>query len=263
MNIGKMGFGVYKITDEEKMYKALDTALNVGYKLIDTATYYKNEEFIGKFLRNYRNKDEIVVTTKVWPSDMSYDDTLISFENSYKLLDGKLDILLLHWPHPDKFIDGYRALERLKNEKVVKEIGVSNFKIHHLERLLSECSIAPYLNQIELHPKFSQPELRDYNKSKGILTEAWMPIAKAQYLDDPVLLDIAKRYNKSSSQIILNWHIQKGIYPIPKSETPSRIIENFESQNFKLSSADILKIDLLNTNIRFSADPDNFPYDKK
>lgn len=263
MNIGKLGFGVYKITEEEKMYKSLETALGVGYTLIDTATYYKNEEFIGKFLKNYSKRDEILVTTKVWPSDMSYDDTLRSFEKSYIALNGKLDILLLHWPHPDKFIDGYKALERLKNEKAVKEIGVCNFKIHHLEKLLKECSIVPYLNQVELHPKFSQPELKEFNSINGIMTEAWMPIAKAKYLDDELLLELSKKYNKTSSQIILNWHIQKGIYAIPKSETPSRIIENFNSQNFELSCEDIIKIDNMNKGIRFSVDPDEFPYDKK
>ncbi|CAM3070742.1 aldo/keto reductase [Streptobacillus felis] len=263
MNIGKLGFGVYKLTDEEKMKVALQTAVDSGYRLIDTATFYKNEEFIGNFLKTCKIKDELVITTKVWPSDMSYDDTLRSFERSHKLLDGKVDILLTHWPNPEKFIESYRAMERLKNEGAVKEIGVCNFKIHHLEKLKQNCSVKPFFNQVELHPKFSQPELREYLKKEGIQVEAWMPIAKAKYLDDVTLVALAQKYNVTSSQVILNWHIQRGIYAIPKSETPSRIIENFKSQNFVLSEEDLIKIDLMDEGKRFSADPDEFPYDRK
>lgn len=261
MDIGKLGFGVYKITEEEKMLKVLEKAVNVGYKLIDTATYYKNEEFIGNFLKNNPKRNELVITTKVWPSDMSYDDTLRSFEKSYKLLDNKIDILLLHWPHPDKFLDGYKALERLKNEKLVKEIGVCNFKIHHLEKLKLHSNIKPFLNQIELHPKFSQKEMREYLKKENIITQAWMPIAKAKYLDEPILVDIANKYNVTTSQVILNWHIQNGIHAIPKSENLFRIEENFNSQNFKLEKEDLEKIDELDTNKRFSYDPDEFNYE--
>ncbi|WP_156299591.1 aldo/keto reductase [Streptobacillus canis] len=263
MNIGKLGFGVYKLTDEEKMRVALQTAVEAGYRLIDTATFYKNEKFIGDFLKTCKLKDELIITTKVWPSDMSYDDTLRSFEKSHKLLDGKVDILLTHWPHPEKFIESYKAMERLKNEGAVKEIGVCNFKIHHLEKLKANCSIKPFFNQVELHPKFSQPELREYLKKEGIQVEAWMPIAKAKYLDDEVLVEIAKKHDVTSSQVILNWHIQRGIYAIPKSETPSRIIENFNSQNFTLDEEDLRKIDLMDGGVRFSADPDEFPYDRK
>ncbi|ACZ01741.1 aldo/keto reductase [Streptobacillus moniliformis] len=263
MNIGKLGFGVYKITDEEKMKTALQTAIDAGYRLIDTATYYKNEAFIGDFLKTCKLKNELVITTKIWPSDMSYDDTLRSFEESHKLLDGKIDILLSHWPHPEKFIESYKAMERLKNEGAVKEIGVCNFKIHHLEKLKQHCSIKPFFNQVELHPKFSQPELRSYLKKEGIQVEAWMPIAKAKYLDDEILLNIARKYNMTSSQVILNWHIQRGIYAIPKSETPSRIIENFNSQSFILNEEDLKAIDMMDEGVRFSLDPDDFPYDKK
>lgn len=261
MNLGNIGFGVYKITDENKMYIALKTALDTGYNLIDTATYYNNEKFIGNFLKEYKYNSNLIITSKIWPTEMSYDDTLRSFERSYKLLNGKLDILLLHWPHPEKFLDAYRALERLYNEKVIKKIGVSNFKIHHLEKLKNNSNIKPFINQIELHPKFFDEELLEYNKKEGIITQSWSPIAKARYLDEPLLVELSKKYNVSSSNIILNWHIQKGIHPIPKSENPKRIIENFNSQNFVLSKEDIKKIDSLNVGLRIGMDSDEFPYE--
>lgn len=260
MNIGKMGFGVYKLTDEEKMQKALETAVDIGYRLIDTATFYKNEEFIGNFLKTCKKRDELVITTKIWNDDMSYDDTLRSFEKSYKLLDGKVDILLLHWPHPEKFLDGYKALERLYNERVVKKIGVSNFLIHHLEKLKKNSNIKPFLNQIELHPKMAQIELRNYLKKEDILVQAWSPIAKARYFDDEILIKIANKYNVSVSQVILSWHIYNGIHPIPKSETPSRIIENFKSQDLKLDIKDIEEINKIHREERISYHPDLFPY---
>lgn len=255
-----MGFGVYKLTDERKMYEALTTAIDTGYKLIDTATFYKNEQFIGDFLRYHPKKDDVVVTTKVWTDDMSYDKTLESFEKSYNKLKGKIDIILLHWPHPDKFLDGYRALERLYNEKAVKQIGVSNFMIHHLEKLKNNSNIKPFLNQIELHPKFSQIELRDYHKKEEIITQSWAPIAKARYLDNETLVKIAEKYGVSTSNVILKWHIENGIHPIPKSETPSRIIDNFNSQKLLLSEEDIKLIDKLNENMRMGKHPDEFPY---
>lgn len=259
MELSKIGYGVYKITDKKIMEEALNCAINTGYRLIDTASYYKNEEAIGNVIKYHKLKDEINIITKIWLDDMGFDNTLRAFEKSYEKL-GKIDILLVHWPHPDKFIQTYKALEKLYNEKAVKKIGVSNFTIDNLEKLKAECSIKPFLNEIELHPKLSQKELREYLNKEGIKTLAWSPIARARYADDKILVEIAKKHNVTTTQVILAWHVQNNVIPLPKSEKDYRIRENFEAQFIKLSKEDMERIDNMDENLRYGMHPDEFPY---
>lgn len=259
---GDLGFGVYKITDESILVNALETALKTGYTHIDTAAFYQNEKYIGDYLKTYPKKEDITVTTKIWVSDLSADKIEKAFERSYKFLDGKIDILLIHWPHPEKYLEAYEYLQSILEKKLVKKIGVSNFEIEHLENLKKHGLITPYLNQIELHPKLAQKDLRAYHKENGILTQAWSPIGKARYFDDEILIEIAKRNNMTVSQVILCWHIQNDIYAIPKSQTPSRIIENYNSKKFTLSKEDIEKINSLDCNLRLGKHPNKFPYEE-
>lgn len=257
MNRGKLGFGMYKITDEQKLDTALRTALDVGYTHIDTASFYNNEELIGRVIKDYKN---ITVTTKIWLSDMAEGKIEKAVEDSFRKL-GKIDILFIHWPHPDYYINSYKYIANLYKQGMVKKIGVSNFEICHLEELAKHSDVVPYINQIELHPKLSQKRLREYNESKGIITEAWSPIAKAKYIDDALLQTLAEKYNSSPAQIMLAWEIQNNIYPIPKSETPKRIIENYNSQFINISKEDMEKLDAMNSGRRISIHPLDFPYE--
>ncbi len=261
MDLGKIGFGTYTLTDINAAELAINTALLNGYKLIDTASYYNNEDIIGKITKNI-NKENFLITTKIWPSDLAYDDALRSFENSYKKLNEKIDILLIHWPHPEKFLEGYKALERIKEQGLVKEIGVANFEIRHLEKIKNKCNIKPFLNQIEAHPKFAQNELNNYLKKEEILFQSWSPIARNIYSDNKIISDIAKSHNVSSSQIILAWHIARGYHPIPKSATPKHIIENIMSEKIILSSEELLRLNSLDNGDRTGMHPELFPYDK-
>ncbi|MDO4813460.1 MAG: aldo/keto reductase [Gemella sp.] len=260
MNIGKMGFGTYKITDEKQGIENIRFALNNGYNLIDTAAYYNNEEVIGKAIDGL-DKSKFSITTKVWPSNLAYDDALRSFEESHKKLNEKIDILLIHWPHPDKFLDGYRALEKIKEDGLVKEIGVANFEIRHLEALKNKANIKPFLNQIEAHPKLAQNELKAYLDKEGIILQTWSPIARGLYTDHPLIIELAKKYQVTPNQIVLNWHVKKGYHPIPKSSNNDRILENIKSLDFELSLEDFRKINSLDEGHRTGMHPDLFPYE--
>lgn len=261
MNLGKIGFGTYKLVDEEQTVKAIHFALENGYKLIDTASYYNNEHIIGKAIKDL-NRDDFLVTTKIWPTDLSYDDAMHSFEASYEKLNGKIDILLVHWPHPDKYLDGYKALEELKEEKVVKEIGVANFEIRHLEQLKNKANIKPFLNQIEAHPKFAQNELHRYLEKENILLQSWSPTARGKYNDNEIITEIAKKHNATTTQILLSWHVTRGYHPIPKSSTPKHILENIQSSKIKLESDDMIKLNSLDSGLRLGHNPELFPYEK-
>ncbi|MBU0278087.1 MULTISPECIES: aldo/keto reductase [unclassified Gemella] len=260
MNLGQIGFGTYKITDEEKGIEVIQFALKNGYKIIDTASFYGNEEIIGKATENF-NKNDFFITTKVWPSDLTYDGVMRSFEKSYNNLREKIDLLLIHWPHPDNFITGYKALEKLKEDRLVKEIGVANFEIRHLEALKNHCNIKPYLNQVEAHPMLAQNELARYLKNENIKLQAWSPTARGQYYDNKIILDIAKKHNVTPTQVILNWHLDRGYHPIPKSSNPKHIIENIESTNFKIGEDDLMKLNSLDAGLRVGPHPELFPYE--
>lgn len=260
--IPQVGLGVYKMTDEIEASFAIQSALRIGYRLIDTAAIYENEQIVGDAVRESGiSRDEVFLTTKVWNSDQGYDETLKAFESSLnKLQTSYVDLYLVHWPgrDKDKYSETWRALERLSSEGAAKAIGVCNFQIHHLEELLAVCNEKPAINQIENHPYLTQERLRKYCQEKDILIEAWSPIARNKLASEPTLNHLAKKYNKTVSQVILRWHLQNGTIVIPKSVHLERIKENADLFDFKLSLKDMDNISALNKEERFGPHPDQF-----
>lgn len=256
------GLGVYKVEEGIQIEETIKTGLEIGYRLIDTASFYKNEEGVGRAIRNSGiSREELFITTKVWNTDQGYESTLMAFETSMEKLGlDYLDLYLVHWPVKGKYIETWRALEKLYREGRVKAIGVSNFKIHHLEDLLKNSEEKPVVNQVELHPLLSQEDLREFCQRHNIKVEAWSPLARGRFLDEPVLKNIADNHNKSSAQVILRWHLQNQIIAIPKSITASRLKENADILNFELTPEEMKVINGLNQNQRFGADPDNIDF---
>lgn len=258
-------FGTWKITDPEVCRKSVKFALETGYRHIDTAMIYKNEEFVGKgikeFLAENKNikREDFFITTKVWNSDQGYDSTLAAFELSLKKLAlDYVDLYLIHWPNTPNMkttIDTWKALEKLYKDKKVRAIGVCNFEIHHFEELLPEAEIIPMIDQIELHPLNQQLKSRAYCKDKGIIVESWSPLMQGN-LENDVIEKIGKVHGKTVAQVILKWHLQSGLLPLPKSVTPSRIKEN-KDLNFVLSNEEMDTINALNKEERFATHPDN------
>ena len=256
------GLGVYKVEEGEQLEKTIHTALDLGYRLIDTASFYKNEEGVGQGIRNSGiPREELFITTKVWNSEQGYENTLKAFDDSMERLGlDYLDLYLVHWPVKGKYLDTWRALEELYRKGRVKAIGVSNFKIHHLKDLLSHAAEKPVINQVELHPLLSQVELRDFCQQNDIKVEAWSPLSRGRFLDEPILGKIAAQHGKTPAQVILRWHLQNQIIPIPKSVTPTRLKENADIFDFQLSQKDMDEINELNKDQRFGADPDHFDF---
>lgn len=259
VEIPSLGFGVFKVQEGDEVFKAVLEALEAGYRLIDTAAVYGNEEGVGRAIKaSGLKREEIFLTTKLWNTEQGYDKAFEAFETSLRKLDTDyVDLYLIHWPGKDKYVESYKALEKLYADKRVRAIGVCNFHVHHLEKLLAETSIVPAMNQIELHPLMNQKEIRDYCREKGIQVEAWGPLMQGKGdLSDPLFVELGKKYKKSPAQIILRWHHQNGVLAIPKSITSSRIRENLDIFDFELTGEDMEKIDGLNRNKRLSADPD-------
>lgn len=257
------GLGVYKMTDPKETVEAITKALQVGYRAIDTASLYYNEEQVGEAIRHSGvAREEIFVTTKVWNTDQGYDNTLKAFEVSLKKLNmDYVDLYLTHWPVEGKYPDTYRAIERLYEEKLIRVPGVSNHHAHHLEQLLRSANVPPMVNQVEVHPYLSQEPLRAFCREHQIAVTAWSPLGRGGVLQDETIVKIAEKYGKSAAQVVLRWHLQHDILVIPKSVTPSRIEENANIFDFVLSSEDMKVIDGLNRNQRFGKDPDNFHFD--
>ena len=257
------GLGVYKMTDPKETVEAITKALQVGYRAIDTASLYYNEEQVGEAIRHSGvAREEIFVTTKVWNTDQGYDNTLKAFEVSLKKLNmDYVDLYLTHWPVEGKYPDTYRAIERLYEEKLIRVPGVSNHHAHHLEQLLRSANVPPMVNQVEVHPYLSQEPLRAFCQEHQIAVTAWSPLGRGGVLQDETIVKIAEKYGKSAAQVVLRWHLQHDILVIPKSVTPSRIEENANIFDFVLSSEDMKVIDGLNRNQRFGKDPDNFHFD--
>lgn len=256
------GLGVYKVEEGAEVESTVAEALKLGYRLIDTAALYQNEEGVGQAVRESGlPREEIFVTTKVWNTDQGYDSALKAFETSLgKLGLDYIDLYLIHWPVKGKYLETWRALERIYEEGRVKAIGVSNFNIHHLEDVLGQSKLKPAVNQVELHPALAQKELREFCEKNEILVQAWSPLARGRILADPVLTAIAEKNGKSPAQVILRWHLQNGVAVIPKSVTPSRLKENADIFDFELSPDDIGLINRLDAGTRFGADPDNFDF---
>jgi diketogulonate reductase-like aldo/keto reductase len=266
-----LGFGVFQSSPEDTA-TAVETALRTGYRHIDTAAAYGNEREVGEGLRRSGvDRSEVFLETKVWVSDFGYDQTLHAYEKaSRKLGVEQLDLLILHQPAPDRFdktIAAYQALERLLAEGNVRAIGVSNFMPHHLADLLARVEVVPAVNQIELHPYFTQPQVRRADAEHGILDQAWSPIGgitfypgwgedRRSVMADPTIQAIAREHGKSAAQVMLRWHLQRGRSAIPKSTNAGRIAENFAIFDFALSDEELARIDALDTGVRSGPDPD-------
>ncbi|MDO8211367.1 aldo/keto reductase [Conexibacter sp. CPCC 206217] len=259
VEIPQLGFGVFQVPPAETA-EAVTRALGAGYRHIDTAAAYRNEEGVGKAIAAAGlPRDELFVTTKLWNSEQGYDTTLRAFEASAQKLGlDVVDLYLIHWPTPahDRYVPTWRAFERLLADGRVRSIGVSNFQTAHLRRLFDETDVVPSVNQIELHPHLQQVDLRAFHAEHGIATEAWSPLAQGAVLDAPVITAIAEAHGKTPAQVVLRWHLQLGNVVIPKSVTPARIAENFDVVGFELSDAELASIATLDRGERTGPDPD-------
>ncbi|GFE13075.1 oxidoreductase [Streptomyces glebosus] len=258
----QLGYGVWQVEDEQAA-TAVGQALDAGYRSIDTAMIYGNEEGTGRALAaSGIPRDELFVTTKLWNADQGHDATLRAFDTSLAKLGLEyVDLYLIHWPLParDTYIETYQALEEIYADGRAKAIGVSNFLPEHLERLMGETSIVPAVNQIELHPQFPQAASRAFHARHNIVTEAWSPIGQGRgLLEDPTLVELAAKHGKSPAQVVLRWHVQLGNVAIPKSVTPSRIAENIDIFDFELDDADLTALAGLDTGTRLGPDPAAF-----
>jgi methylglyoxal/glyoxal reductase len=253
-----VGLGVFKVTEGEEVVQSVTAAIKNGYISIDTAAIYKNEEGVGQAIKESGvAREELFITTKLWNADQGYESTLEAFETSMNKLGLEyLDLYLIHWPGKDKYKETWRAFEKLYKEGRVRAIGVSNFLVHHLEDLMSTAEIKPMVNQVEFHPHLTQKELLAFCEKEGIQLEAWSPLKQGQLLNEPVLEDIAHKYNKSVAQVILRWDLQHGVVTIPKSIKEHRIIENANIFDFELTIEDMGKIDELNQDSRAGSHPD-------
>ena len=256
-----LGLGVYQIPNGDPVAAAIRTAVQAGYRGIDTAGAYGNEEGVGQGVRECGlPRADLFVTTKVWNARQGYASTLIAFEQSRQRLGlDYVDLYLIHWPVKGKYKDTWRALEHLYERGLVRAIGVSNFHQHHLEDLMADCRVVPMVNQIECHPLLVQRDLRAFCAQRRIQVEAWSPLMLG-HLDLPVLQQIAARHGKTPAQVVLRWDLQHGIVTIPKSANPGRIRENAEIFDFALTAEEMAAIDGLDAGRRFGADPDNFNF---
>jgi len=271
LEIPAIGFGVFQSAPTDTV-DAVRTALETGYRHIDTAAAYGNEHEVGEGIRaSGVDRDEIVVETKVWVSDYGYDQTLHAFEKATgKLGFDTIDVLILHQPAPDRFeqtVAAYKALETLYADGRVRAIGVSNFMPHHLRSLLDQTDVIPALNQVELHPYFTQPDVQRADAEHGVLDQAWSPIGgitfypgwgdeRVSVMDDPTIRAIGEAHGKTPAQVMLRWHLQQGRNAIPKSTNPGRIAENFAVFDFALSDEELARLDALDTGRRGGPDPD-------
>jgi diketogulonate reductase-like aldo/keto reductase len=252
-----VGFGVHRAGAGEEVVNAMKCALQAGYRSIDTATYYQNEHRVGQVVAACGiPREEIFLTSKVWNTDQGYRSTIEAFESSLeKLQTNYLDLYLIHWPQPGTTFETWRAMEELYEKGKIRAIGVSNFMIPHLERLMENSRIKPMVNQVEFHPELVQPELLQFCKENQIQMEAWRPIMKGKVNEIKLLQELSEKYQKSPVQIVLRWDIQKGVVTIPKSVTPERIRHNADIFDFELTTEDILRIDQLNRFSRMGEDP--------
>ncbi|USB31935.1 aldo/keto reductase [Paenibacillus sp. YPG26] len=260
------GLGVWQVKDGDEVVSSVKTAIRHGYRSIDTAAAYKNEEGVGQAIRealqeNGLKRDELFITTKVWNADQGYESTLAAIDDSLgKLGLDYVDLYLIHWPVKGKYKETWKALEKIYQDGKARAIGVCNFQVHHLEDLMADAKIIPALNQIELHPYLSQKEIRDFCAGKGIAVEAWSPLAQGKVVKDETIQAIGDKYGKTAAQVVLRWDLQSSIITIPKSVHEERITGNADIFNFELSPEDMAAIDSLNLNERTGPDPDNFNF---
>jgi len=264
VEIPQLGFGVFQIPPDETA-EATRTALEIGYRHIDTAEMYGNEAGVGEAVRQSGiPREEVFVTSKLNNGFHARDEALRAFDGTLEALGfDYVDLFLIHWPLPGidvDYIETWKAMEEIYRSGRAKSIGVSNFKEHHLRRLFSDTEITPAVNQIEIHPYLAQDALRAFDAEHEIATEAWSPIAQGKVLDDPTILRVAERHGKTASQVTLRWHVQRGDIVFPKSVTRSRVEENFAIFDFQLSEDDMREITALDRGERTGPDPDTFNY---
>lgn len=259
--IPQLGFGVFEVPPGDTVDTVLQ-ALKVGYRSIDTAAMYHNEGEVAEAIaRSGIPRDELFVTTKVWNGDHGREQTHRAFEQSLSRLGGDyVDLYLIHWPVPsqDRYVETWEAMVELRDEGRIRSIGVSNFQIDHLQRISEETGVVPALNQIELHPRLQQPELRSYHQQHQILTEAWSPLGRGAALEEQAIRDIASAHDRTPAQVILRWHIQLGNVVIPRSVNPARIEENFKLFDFELGDEQMEAIGELDEAERIGPDPRTF-----
>lgn len=267
VHMPKVGYGTFRVKDSEDLAEMVTLAIKEGYRHIDTAHIYGNEESVGRGIKKaigegIVTREELFVTSKVWNDGLSYEDTIAAYEESIRKLGLEyLDLYIIHWPGlDDNYIEVYKALEELYNSKRVKTIGVSNFHVQHLEKLLANTSVVPAVNQIEFQPRLTQLDVREYCKKHGIQVEAWSPLMNGEILNDPTLVEIAEKYQKSTAQVVLRWDLQNHVITIPKSMTPSRIRENIDIFDFNLSEDELGKISSLNEDFHYGPNPEVFNF---
>lgn len=263
----RLGLGVFRVEDSSELINAVKAAIKNGYRSIDGASIYGNEEVMGEGIREGIkeagiSREDLFITSKVWNADLGYESTIAAYEASLNRLGvDYLDLYLIHWPVEGKYKEAWKALEYLYKEGRVKAIGVSNFQVHHLQDLLGNAEIKPVINQVELHPYLSQKKVREFCKENDIQVEAWSPLMAGNgLLENEILKEIAKKYNKTVAQLVLRWDLQSQVVTIPKSTNERRLIENIDVFDFNLSKVDIDKIDSLNQDLRVGPDPDNFDF---
>lgn len=260
-SIPAIGFGVFQIPPEDTE-RAVITALRAGYRHIDTAAVYRNERETGRAIAESNvPRDQLYVVTKLWNDDQGYDSTLRAFDASMSRLGlDYLDLYLIHWPKPaqNTFVDTFKAFAHLRDQGRIRSIGVSNFEPEHLGVLIDATGIVPAVNQIELHPRFPQKELREVHAQHGIATEAWAPLGQGALLKEPLVTEVAETLGRTPAQVLLRWHLQLGNIVIPKSVTPSRIASNFDVFDFELSTAEMASISSLDDGTRLGPDPRTF-----
>ena len=254
-----VGLGVFKSPPGAETEQAVRWALEIGYRHIDTAAFYENEADVGRALKDSGvPREKVFITTKVWNTDQGYESTLKAFDRSRRLLDiDVVDLYLVHWPIKGKYKETWKALEKLLGEGKVRAIGVSNFLAHHLEDLMKNSTIAPTVNQVEFHPFLVQKDLLDFDSRSGIRHEAWSPLTRGRFLDNPVIAELSRKYGKTPAQIVLRWDIDLGVVTIPKSVHRERILENSLVFDFELAHEDIARISGLDTGTRIGPHPDN------
>ncbi|MFW0779133.1 aldo/keto reductase [Rossellomorea marisflavi] len=262
----EIGYGVFRVEEGKDLEKAVETAIRIGYRSIDTAAIYQNEKSVGKGVQNAIDagivtREELFITSKVWNDGLSYDETIQAYNDTLERLGLEyLDLYLIHWPGQNKYMEPWKALEALYKEGRIKSIGVSNFQVSHLEHLLETAEVKPVINQIEFHPKLVQEDVRAFCEKHDIQVEAWSPLMNAELLNHETVNEIAESLGKSAAQVILRWDLQHGVVTIPKSMTESRIKENIDIYDFELTEEQVKTLDALDEHKRIGPDPDQFDF---
>ncbi|KGR88654.1 MULTISPECIES: aldo/keto reductase [Lysinibacillus] len=262
-----VGYGVFRVPEGDDLAEAVKTAIAKGYRSIDTAQVYRNEESVGRGIRaaieeGIVTREELFITSKVWNDGLSYEETLAAYDSSLEKIGlDYLDLYLVHWPGIDQnYLEVYKALEKIYQDGRVRSIGVSNFHVHHLESLLKETTVVPVINQIEFHPHLTQEEVRAYCKDKGIQVEAWSPLMNGSLLEETLIQELAAKYGKTPAQIVLRYDVQHDVVTIPKTMTPARMTENLAVFDFALTEQEMTQLDAMNDGLRCGPDPEKFNF---